>query len=131
MKLTNLTAQRLLIGLRSVDADESTKLDGEARMKIAININRLTPSMQAFERVAQRLQADAGLNRVNGEAVTKVNDSVLDELRRLSDATDDYMLKKLSKDELRLKENPKIKADTIAMLAPVIKDFDDGASDDG
>lgn len=125
MELTNADAQRLLMGCRSIDADEGTKLDADVRMKIAVNINRLMPNMQAFERVYGSLQA--ALQIVNG---TPIDAKVMQEITKLSDQTDNYKLKKISLADLKLKDNPKIKADVVARLAPIIRDFDDGESDE-
>lgn len=133
MKIVNVDAQRLLMGLRSIDSDESTNLDAEIRMKIAININRLMPNVQAFERIASQIQARMsgnGHEGSNGSAVLNTGLAVMQELQRLSEGSEDYNLKKLTVAELKLKDNPKIKSDIIARLAPIIKDFDDGESDE-
>ena len=133
MRLTNVNAQRLLIGLRNIDTDESTKLDPKVRMKLAININRLLPIVQAFEKIAGQLQAQADAKAAE-PAEAKVNGapgkSLFEQITELSEETEDYRLKKIETADLNLKDNPKIKADTIARLAPIIKDFDDGESDD-
>lgn len=122
MKLSNITAQRLLGGLRTIDADPDTKLDAEIRLKIAININRVVPHVQAFEKTIQHLQSEAA-KKVNGYDFNA-------ELSKIVDLEESFRLKLINKDDLKLKENVKIKTDTISAIAPIIRGFDDGESDE-
>jgi len=127
MKLSYRDAQRLLVGLRKIDEADETKLDGEVRLKIGININRLQPHIKVFEREVQRIQRE--LHNGKGPDPSKMTEAE-EELQRLSDTEDDYKLKKIDTGDLKLSSNTKIKADTLAQIAPVLRKFDDTLSDE-
>jgi hypothetical protein len=129
MRLTNTAAQRLLFGLKQIDVDAETKLDPDVRFAIAINITRLSPNVQQFERVLQRLDQEQRAALLNGKPIVRSNGEET-ELIKLLDSVERYKLKSLTKEQLRLKDNPKIKSDLIAAISPIIKQFDDGEGDE-
>jgi hydrogenase maturation factor HypF (carbamoyltransferase family) len=142
MKLTNLQAQRLLGGCSMIDKDETTKLDPEIRLALAININRLMDHVLVFQRLQEKLvnqkieeRAKVSIPSMNGEAIDAVKrlTAIDEEIIVLQESTlglENVKLKKITTDNLKLKENPKIKGDVIASLALIIKDFDDGKGDE-
>lgn len=120
MKLSNFTAQRLFSALRNIDANEAIKLPGSVRLDIARNINRLTPLVSAYERVVQRRSRDLQ----PGDAGRAANNQIAVELEQLADSTDEIDLIEIDCDQLRLDDNPRITADFVASLAPILKSFD-------
>jgi hypothetical protein len=129
MRLSYRETQGILIGLRRIDAVDEAKLDPEVRLRIGININRLTPTVQVFEKEVQRIQQSVAPNGKNGVDAAHILEAEK-ALADLADSQEDYKLKKFKLDELRLKDNPKIKGGILAQIAPLIKDFDDGTFDD-
>ena len=127
MKLTYREAQRLMVGLRRVEEHDDTKLSGETRLKIGININRLMPNVRVFEKEVNRIQVQL----TNGGAVDQMRSMTLSyDMEAISEKIEDYKLKKFKIEDFELKSNPRIKAETISMVAPLISNFDDGTSDE-
>lgn len=120
MKLTNRDAQRLLIALRSVEAGGETKLAGQARMNIAININRLMPVVAAFETSIEKRKLD----QVPGADARSANVAIQKEIMDLADASQDHTLITMGFADLDLDNNPKITSDQIASLAPILRDLE-------
>lgn len=120
MNLTNVHAQRLLGALRTIDMSDSIKLAGQTRLDIARNINRLMPDMQAFERAvaAKRREMQPG------EANVAANNEIQAEIENMGAQEFEVKLYKLEYAKLNLDDNPRITGDTIAALAPILKDFD-------
>ena len=126
MRLTYREAQRVMAGLRRVEEHDDTKLSGETRLKIGINLTRLMPNVRVFEKEVNRIQ----LQLANGAANHPTRIAELSvEMDLISETFDDYKLKKFKIEEFDLKSNPRIKAETISMIGPVIHNFDDGTED--
>lgn len=115
VKLSNMTAQRLLIVLQRIDQNDAVKLPGLVRLDIARNINRLIPNVTAFERVLMQKQRE----RVAGSH----NAALEQEMDELGDATAEYELYEIEPTQLKLDDNTRITGDMIAALAPVLKEF--------
>ena len=112
VKLTNNDAQRLLAALRAVDAE--SKLEGRTRLDIAININRLMPMVMAFETTVQKRRMDFGLG--SGE----VNKDIVIELSDLMTGCEEYDLKEITVNSLKLDDNLKITGDQLASMTPIL-----------
>ncbi len=121
MKLTIGRAHSLLVGLNAVDRDDKTKLNGDTRLALAININRLQPIVAAYEKarnaVLTETVGDGPLTALK-EAQFSAADSDLREQE------EEFDLKRISKADLRLEDNPRITGGLIAMLAPMLIDLD-------
>jgi hypothetical protein len=128
MKLSYREAQRIFQGLRRIDESDDTKLDGETRLKVGININRLIPSLRTYEKEITRIQSKL----MNGGLPVDQRKSIEadEELQRLGDALEDFKMKKFKIAELKLNENSKIKSETLSQIGPLIVDFDDGSFDE-
>jgi hypothetical protein len=122
-KLRLAEAQRLLIALREVDQDTDTKLPEEVRLDVAININRLMPVVGAFEKVLQTLQQRMMSRITNPQVMNSVRVDM--EAGRLGERVEEFDLKVIDKEKLKLSENPKIRGDMLSRLAPIINKFDD------
>jgi hypothetical protein len=133
MRLTYREAQRLIVGLRHIDEHNDTKLSSETRLRIGININRLMPMVKLFEKEAGRIQNEIvqGQQRVNGVPIDFARLRALsDELDELGDKAEEYKLKKFKLENFDLKQNAKIKGETLSQIAVLIRDFDDGEADE-
>lgn len=118
--LSNRDAQRLLGALKTIDAGGEIKLTGQTRIAIAININRLTPMVAAFEVGSQRRQLDF----LPGAEARDANTAIQRELLALADDKQGYELRSLTTAALDLDANPKITGDQVAALAPILSDFE-------
>lgn len=120
MKLTNYAAQRLLAALRTIDAGETIRLSGKVRLNIARNINRLISDVMVFE------QASGGKQREirPGNDHLAENNKVVAELEQLRAVKIEVKLWRFTCEDLSLDDNPRITGDTIAALAPVLRNFD-------
>lgn len=121
VRLMNVEAQRLLGALRSVDNHDSVKLAGMTRLDIARNINRLMPAVLAFEKAVGRAQREL---LPPGPDSRDANNVKMVEITELSEGVEVYDLVSIEHTALRLDDNPRISGDTIAALAPILKDFD-------
>ena len=121
MKFTLGQAHALLVGLNAVDRDEKTKLGAQARLAIAININRLTPVVAAYEKARNAL-----LIEIVGEGpVTQLKEARFAAADSgLREQEEGFELRRIGKAELRLDDNPRITGALIAMLAPILTDID-------
>jgi hypothetical protein len=120
VKLTQFEAQRLLGGLTLLDKDESTKFEPDVRLKIAVNVNRLTPHVLAFQRIQDKLlRQQQEWRAIAGSQPGLMNGEAVEAVRQIA-----------ALDDLKLKDNPKIKSDTIAAMSLLLKDFDDGQGDE-
>lgn len=117
--LSNREAQRLLATLKKIDATGDIKLKGQTRILIAVNINKLTPLVAAFETAGQRRQFDFKA----GEEAMDNNKAIQTELMAMADATQKFDLAPMKLADLDLDENVKITGDQIAALAPILSDF--------
>lgn len=126
--LCNRDAQRLLIALRAVDEHESIELPGKVRLAMGININKLMPTMVAYERALQRTQMRMVSTTTETEALTRAaaiaNQKITDELNAMSDATAKYDLRDIQLSALSLDSNKRITGDRIASLAPILTGLD-------
>ena len=127
MKLSYREAQRVVVGLRRIDEHDDTKLSAETRLKIGINLNRLIPSVRVFEKEIGRIQNQLVNGAANNPGRVK---ELSDELETISETLETFKLKKLVLAELELSKNAKIKSETLSMIAPVVRDFDDGKGDE-
>jgi hypothetical protein len=121
MKLSIGKAHSLLVGLNAVDRDDKTKLNGDTRLALAININRLQPVVAAYEKAR-----NAVLTETVGEgpltAVKEAQFSAADS--DLRDKEEEFDLRRIAKADLRLEDNPRITGGLIAMLAPMLIDLE-------
>lgn len=119
----------LFQALSALDAADDLKLAGETRLTIAINLNRLTPEAIAYERTTTRMRADLmKANRALAEKSRRSNDELEDEfgldVDKLRARKSEIALKTMLKADLRIEDNPKIKARTIADLLPILDDIE-------
>lgn len=129
-KLTLGQAHAVMAGLAALENIPDIKLDGATRLSIAINVNRLKPSVEAYERA--RLKTAAGLYAANrkpdGSTIRSEAEVQCDALEQDAAArvqeTDDMPLKTIAKGDLKLSENPKITGAIIAQLMPILTDID-------
>jgi len=123
MKITIGTAQRLLGGLMALERDEKTKL-GEARIKIALNMVRLQPVVEAYERASQARQKQL-LSEATGNAevaLAHMQHGEDDAVYRAQEESID--LKTITMADLKLSDNPRITGAMLAQIAPIISDFE-------
>lgn len=124
MKLKVGTAQALLIACKQIDSNEKTALKMQTRIDFAININRLHPIVEAYERARQKsitLVADGA------PQLSPIQEaSLMSEDSAARDQEVDIELKTIEVADLKLDDNPRITVQMIQMLAPMIKDFDVG-----
>jgi hypothetical protein len=127
MRVNYRDAQRILVGLKKIEEHTDTKLSADVRMRIGININRLLPGVRLYEREVGRLQTSI----MNGAKVDypKLVEAEL-ETYTLGEKVEEYKLKKFNIADFDLKQNTKIKADSLAQIALLIRDFDDGEGDE-
>jgi hypothetical protein len=120
MKLKLGEAQLLLKSLKELDQDE-TKLAGEVRLDIVINMNRLTPVIAAFERAIQALRGQ--VIAAGGEASGQIPafDKAVTELAMREEEFD---LNTFTVEKLQLDDNQAVKAGLVMHLAPILKGFD-------
>jgi len=133
MRLANRDVQRIYIGLKKIDEAPETTLDGEVRVRIGVNLNRLFEHVRVVDKETQRLSNQMALmsQQVNGQKIDTLKLFGLDdELQTILDTVEDFKLKKFRLEEFKLKQNPKIKAEMLSQIAILIKDFDDGESDE-
>lgn len=122
MKLTNLSAIRMLSSLRAIDSDQNVKLPGQIRLDIARNINRLIPEVSAYEKARNGLQRE--LKAGNDAIAVEANKTVLSDMEALGETEMDISLINLDHGQFNLDDNKRITGDMIAALAPILKDFD-------
>ncbi len=121
MKLTIGKAHSLLVGLNAVDRDDKTRLNGDTRLAFAININRLQPIVAAYEKARNAVLAET----VGDGPLTAVKEAQFSAADSdLRDKEEEFDLKRISKADLRLEDNPRITGGLIAMLAPMLIDLD-------
>lgn len=121
MKLTIGKAHSLLVGLNAVDRDDKTRLNGDTRLALAININRLQPIVAAYEKARNAVLAET----VGDGPLTAVKEAQFSAADSdLRDKEEEFDLKRISKADLRLEDNPRITGGLIAMLAPMLIDLD-------
>lgn len=126
MKLTTGVAHDLLLGLFAIESTAETKLAGEVRMKIAIDINILKAIAGPYERARAQTYADI-VTRMGGW--TKVREAGLDRIveaemieadRAMRDSEQELALQTFLKSDLRLDDNPKISGAILAQIMPVL-----------
>lgn len=124
MKIKIGAAQSLLIACKQTDSNEKTILKMQTRIDLAININRLHPIVESYERARQRTISCAA----NGAtAISIVQEaSIMTEDAAARDSEIEIELKTIEMADLKLEDNQRISIQTIQMLAPIIKDFDAG-----
>lgn len=126
-KLSTGAAANLFIALKTVDEHEKVELTGRTRLHIAMNMNRLEPSVLAYDRarnkqVAKILEKHGGGKEAQASPLAQSEATVADaELRAVEIDVDLVMMKV---DDFKLDDNPRIRGVTLSHLAPVISDFD-------
>lgn len=126
MKLKVGTAHNLYAALNRIDNNPAIKLPAEVRLLIAINMNRLQPEVQAYEKARNHIYVD--MQGADGKGLINEPKASEEDLK-LRDAEISVRLKKVGLAELKgLMKDQAITG--LASLAPIIKDFDDGESDD-
>jgi hypothetical protein len=111
----------VLVGLQQLD-QQLEKAAPEVRLKIAIMINRLRPIGEAFDRTQSGLVREAN-TEVNGKPVNQsLISSIISE--GLADAravcVENFDIGKLTKEELKLADNPKVNGLTLANILPIL-----------
>lgn len=124
MKLKVGIAQALLIACKQIDSNEKTALKMQTRIDFAININRLHPIVEAYERARQKSIALVAAGAPQLSPIQEA--SIMSEDSAVRDQEVDIELKTIEMADLKLDDNPRITIQMIQMLAPVIKDFDVG-----
>lgn len=141
MKLTNTQADRIWTGIKSLDVEEND-LSPETRLKMAVNMNRLTPYLQAFSKIVtarqdqikslRELMEKESLNGAAHELADRYSALVAEtnDLFEASVTDDQLRLKKFKVEELKLQNNRRITSESLAFLAPVISDLEKAAGGD-
>lgn len=120
MKLTTGRIHDLLIGLYAIENTVDTKLAGEVRLKIAININAIKPVATIYE--SSRTKAYHRIVKGTQER-TEVDAAMIDADQELRAVEYDINVCTLVKDDLRLDDNPKITGAIVAQVMPIITDL--------
>lgn len=117
MKVKVSVAIGILIGLQQLD-QQIEKVTPEVRLKVAIMINKLRPDGDAYDRTQARIVREAYQAHENPQ----LRDAFMTEsLAAARDVEVDIEDRKLTKDELNLKENPKVNSLTLANLIPILE----------
>ena len=120
MELKLSEAQRLLFGLNSLEKEDH-KFSDEVRLSVAININRLMPLVKAYETVMVRRE-----HEIMGETFNPMKQAALSvAMSELGDKVETVELRTFNLASLNMKENTKLKGSVVAMVAPIISDFDE------
>ena len=119
MELKLSEAQRLLAGLNVLEKEDH-KFSDDTRLTVAININRLLPIVRAYETVMVRRE-----HELMGETFNPMKQAALSvALSELGDKVEGVDLRLLKLADLNMRENAKLKGSVVAMVAPIIADFD-------
>jgi hypothetical protein len=124
MLLKNSEWQRLLLGLQAIEKDDALKLALQVRQKLAINAERILPIVATYERTCQRnmtsVMAQYAKPAEREQALVAANaDNV-----ELGDTTHEVEVYSITRGDLNLGENIKIKFGDYGKLRPMISDFD-------
>lgn len=123
----------LYIGLTTLEKDESVKLTGEVRLKVAINLNRLRPYAEAYETARTKVFAEIGKRYARAAAETEGKGSAVkltvaeheceraDEDQKLRRKEEHVELRSLLQSDLRLEENPRITGAMMALIFPILE----------
>ncbi len=125
-KLPIGTLHELFAGLQVVDTADGTTLAGEVRLSIAINLNKLRPLIEAYERTRQRTYLDISKKILgDNERETpaqreKLQATFATENDKLRAGEHDVDLERIDVADLKLDENTKINSATLAQLMPIL-----------
>ena len=132
MKLTIGQIHNIFVGLTALD-QQLEKAVPAVRLKIGINLNRVRPIAEAFEKAQQR-----SIAQLSTEAATKqsgcppetsaevqarqsnLQNDMMDAIVGLRAAEEEIEVKTFQQAELNLDENPRVSGDTISRLMPVL-----------
>lgn len=124
MKSTTGVAIGILIGLQQLD-QQLEKVNPEVRLKIAILINKLRPLGDAFDRTQSRLVQDVNKQFDGQPPNPALTNALLTEgVAKLRDEECEIDLKALDKRDLKLDDNPKVNALTLANILPILEGYE-------
>ena len=129
MKLSIGTAHALFLGLAAIEGGADVKVSADVRLAIAINMNKLRPTAEAYERARTRSLATLyAVNRgADGRPLrcdAELQADALDADAAMRSAeSDELELRTILKADLRLADNAKITGVVLAQVAPIISDF--------
>jgi hypothetical protein len=106
----------LAVGLGALD-QQLEKVAPDVRLKIGLNLSRLRPIADAYERARGRISADL----VQSDKSDVVKQAEFGEANaKLRNELESVELRKLLKSDLRLDDNPRVTGATLSLIWPIL-----------
>lgn len=119
MKLKNNDAINLFKAIAFLEGD-GVYLSAPTRLALAKNSNRLKPHMENYDKVVGAKRREIRPS----DAKLESNNAIVKEIEEFGSTEIEVRLYKIEEADLKLEENKRISAVTIAHLSPIIKGFD-------
>ena len=106
------------VGLVQLD-QQLEKVAPEIRLRIGINMNKMRPTAEVFERTQSRTVAD--ISEAGETNTARVQYSINEAIFKLRSEECSIEVRTFKETDLNLSENPKVSADTLSKIMSVLE----------